>query len=210
MKPPAILRRQAFGTAEILAATAMTGILVVAALQSVGMVYKTRRTMIERLTGPGLARELMAEILSMPYEDPDGASLLGLDLNELLGSRATFDDVDDYNGYSAASAENKQGVALAGYAGWRQQVAVAWVTLADPSTTSLTDTGLKRITVTLTNPSSSPTQLIGYRSKTGALEQGQPQAVRVISWLDAELRLGSSTRSERTAAAVTTPARDPN
>jgi hypothetical protein len=166
--------------------------------------------MIERLTGPGLARELMAEVLSMPYEDPDGASLLGLDLNELLGSRATFDDVDDYNGYSAASAENKQGVALAGYAGWRQQVAVAWVTLADPSTTSLTETGLKRITVTVTNPSGSPTQLIGYRSKTGALEQGQPQAVRVISWLDAELRLGSSTRSERTAAAFTNPAPDPN
>jgi hypothetical protein len=210
-RSPTNTRRQAFGTPEIVMATAITGILIVAALQAVGMVFTSRRYMIERLTGPGLARELMAEVLSMPYTDPDQTvTLLGIDLNELGSSRATWDDVDDYNGYNAANAENKQGVALSGYTGWREQVAVNWVTLADPTITSVTETNLKRITVTVTNPSGVQTQLIGYRSKNGALEQGQPQAVRAISWLDAELRLSASTRPERAAAAITNPAKDPN
>jgi hypothetical protein len=202
--------RPAFGTPEVLMALAITGVLIVAALQSVSMVYRSRTAMIQRLTGPGLARELMAEIMSMPYDDPDGAGILGIDLSELLGNRSTFDDVDDYNGYNTANAENKAGVALTGYAGWQEQAAVAWVTLADPTATSGVETGLKRVTVTITSPSGAQTQLIAYRSRYGALEQNQPIANRVISHLDAELRTGASTRSERTAAALTNPALDPN
>jgi MSHA pilin protein MshD len=210
MKRAQPTKRPAFGTPEVLMALAITGILIVAALQSVSMIYRTRTAMIDRLTGPGLARELMAEIMSMPYDDPDGAGLLGLDLSELLGNRSTYDDVDDYNGYSANNAENKSGVALTGYTGWRQQTAVAWVTLADPTATSGSETGVKRITVTITSPGGDQTQLVAYRSRYGALEQNQPIANRVISQLDAELRTGASTRSQRTAAAITNPALDPN
>jgi hypothetical protein len=191
-------------------ATAITGILIVAALQTVNMVYRTRSAMKERLTGPGLAREFMAEIMSMPYDDPDGAGLLGIDLSELLANRSSFDDVDDYNGYNAANAENKAGVALTGYTGWRQQAAVAWVNLADPTAASGSETGVKRITVTITSPAGAQTQLVAYRSRYGALEQNQPILNFVISQLDAELRTGASTRSERTAAALTNPALDPN
>jgi hypothetical protein len=191
-------------------AAVIVGVLIVAALESVGMVYRTRRIMSGRLTGPGLARALMAEIMSMPYDDPDGAGILGIDLSELLSNRATFDDVDDYNGYNAANSENKQGGALNGYTGWGQAAAVAWVTVADPTVTSGAETGLKRITVTITSPTGAQTQLIAYRSRYGALEQNQPLANRVISYLDAELRTGASTRAERTATAITNPALDPN
>jgi hypothetical protein len=203
-------RRPAFGTPEVLMAIAITGVLIVAALQSVNMVYRSRSAMVERLTGPGLAREFMAEIMSMPYDDPDGAGILGIDLSELLSNRSSFDDVDDYNGYNSANAQNKQGAALTGYAGWRQQAAVAWVTLADPTATSGAETGVKRITVTITSPAGAQTQLVAYRSRYGALEQKQPILNRVISTLDAELRTGASTRSERAAVAITNPALDPN
>jgi hypothetical protein len=210
MRRPTHHTRPAFGTPEVLMAIAITGLLLVAALQLVGMVYRNRTAMVERLTGPGLARELMAEIMSMPFDDPDGAGILGIDLSELLANRSTFDDVDDYNGYNAANAENKQRVALSGYTGWRQQAAVAWVTLADPTATAGSDTGVKRITVTITSPSGSQTQLVAYRSRYGALEQNQPIVNTVISQLDAELRTGASARSERSAVAVTNPALDPN
>ncbi|HUU57986.1 MAG TPA: hypothetical protein VMZ50_00470 [Phycisphaerae bacterium] len=45
-----------------------------------------------------LAQELLEEILAKPFEDPDGASDPGPDAGE--GSRAAFDNIDDYQGYS--------------------------------------------------------------------------------------------------------------
>jgi len=45
-----------------------------------------------------LAQELLEEILAKPFEDPDGASDPGPDAGE--GSRAAFDNIDDYDGYT--------------------------------------------------------------------------------------------------------------
>ena len=45
-----------------------------------------------------LAQELLEEILTKPFEDPDGASDPGPDAGE--GSRAAFDNIDDYDGYT--------------------------------------------------------------------------------------------------------------
>ena len=44
-----------------------------------------------------LGRELMEEILSKPFADPQGSEAMGPDGGE--SSRALFDNIDDYNGY---------------------------------------------------------------------------------------------------------------
>lgn len=44
-----------------------------------------------------LAQELMEEILSQPFHDPDGASLPGPEASE-VGPRTLYDNVDDYHG----------------------------------------------------------------------------------------------------------------
>jgi len=45
-----------------------------------------------------LAQEMMEEILSKPYEDPQGAEGLGPDAGE--STRDDFDNIDDYHGYT--------------------------------------------------------------------------------------------------------------
>ena len=45
-----------------------------------------------------LAQDLLEEILALPYDDPDGASTLGPEAAET--SRLSFDNADDFHGYS--------------------------------------------------------------------------------------------------------------
>ena len=58
--------------------------------------YDGRQTM-----AVSLATEMMEEILSKPFEDPDGASVVGPEGNE--PNRAAFDNMDDYHGYAEAA-----------------------------------------------------------------------------------------------------------
>ncbi len=45
-----------------------------------------------------LAESLMEEILALPYNDPAGASAMGPEAGET--SRALYDNIDDYHGFS--------------------------------------------------------------------------------------------------------------
>ena len=89
----------------------------------------------------------MAEIMQLPYEDPDGIPLFGSEEILTLGNRSAFDDVDDYHGWSEAPPTAKDGALLAGDEGWERSVSVGYVNPDDLNSTSLTDTGVKRITV---------------------------------------------------------------
>ena len=44
-----------------------------------------------------LAIDLIEEIVSKSYDDPDGAAILGIEIDEL--TRQQYDDMDDYNGH---------------------------------------------------------------------------------------------------------------
>ena len=196
--------------AEIVISTAIVGIMTVASLESVGMVYRTRKVNADRLTGPGLAQELLAEVLAMPYEDPQIAGGgIGLDAGESSGTRTTYDDVDDYDAWDSVIVA-KDGTAPAGYAGWQQQVQVVYATLADPSGTVGTDQGLKRITVTVTNPDGVERALTALRARKGSLEQPQGLTASAVTWVGAALQLGDSDRAARLGTAPTNPASDAN
>ena len=45
-----------------------------------------------------LAQEMMEEVLSKPFEDPNGSSSLGPEPGESV--RSLFDNIDDYDGYT--------------------------------------------------------------------------------------------------------------
>jgi hypothetical protein len=59
------------GLVEVICSTLIVGIMLVASLETVGAVFRTQRLNADRLAGPNLAMELMTEVLSMAYEDPD-------------------------------------------------------------------------------------------------------------------------------------------
>ncbi len=91
-----------------MASTLIVGVMLVAALDTLGAVFRSQRLNAARLTGPGLAHELMGEILSLSYEDPeDPGGSIGRDSGESGKERADFDDVDDYDNWVEKNPRTK-------------------------------------------------------------------------------------------------------
>jgi hypothetical protein len=184
---------------EVVVATLITGVMLVVSLDSVGAVFQSNLANIGRLIGPGLAQELMTEILSMPYEDPTvNSTTIGADTGESTTNRNDFDDVDDYDDLNSLGVRSKLGTLRTGYTTWRQEADVEWVEILTGLTWILGDTGLKRITVTITSPDGEVSELVAYRYKEGVLEQAPALDMTAVSWVGAELQIGTSTDRART------------
>jgi hypothetical protein len=137
-----------------------------------------------------LAGDLMNEILLDAYQEPDGAVGLGLDTGESTGNRSLFDDVDDYINWSASPPTDMNGNVLPGLTGWTQAVSVAW---ADPTTlgsTASTNTGLKKMTVTISKNGVTMASIVGYRS---------------IAWVDTTPSPSDATGNHSPTALATSP-----
>lgn len=183
---------------EVTVSALLVGVLLVAALNAVGAVFKTRLAARQRQQGEALARELMAEIFKVSYSDPEGGTGFGPDAGETGPTRAAFDDVDDYHEYLESPPADKDGNLLPGYDGWSRQVTVERVEPLSLEPAS-DDTGLLRITVRATCPAGAPTTLQAFRSSAGALEFRPPidqtyvTAVRATLQTDADLTLTGKT-----------------
>lgn len=203
--------RRGVSLLEIVVATMITGAMLVASLNSVGAVFQTHQANSSRLTGPGLAHELMAEIMSMPYEDPSGTSTtIGTDSGEALSTRSSLDDVDDYHGLSVTGIRSKAGTLRTGYTGWQQQASIVWIEVLTGLPWALGDTGLKRITVTVTSPEGEATQLTAYRYEEGMLEQAPLVDTTAVTWMGAELQLTGQDNAVRMGTNLTNHTPDAN
>jgi MSHA pilin protein MshD len=98
---PFLRRQRAFTTIEALIAATILAILTAAvsgALMSGRAQSKLAR---DTLSASFLAQALMDEILRLPFDDPQGYSTMGPGPGE---TRPTFDNVDDYYGYTDGGA----------------------------------------------------------------------------------------------------------
>lgn len=129
----------------------IVGVMLAAVMQTVGQANLMQFRISERTRAAQLARLLMAEIVSQSYAEGGVSSTITLGA-ESGETRATYDDVDDYNGLVESPPLNHDGsaISLSGASTWRRTVAVEWLnptTLASASPQA--DTGVKRITVTV-------------------------------------------------------------
>ena len=141
--------RRGFSVIEAVLSALVIGVMLVAVLNTVGAARSAQVWNVDRVRAMALASNLMAEIVDEAYADPTEVQLFGPEASELLAQRSAFDDVDDYNGWSKSPPEDLDGTPIPGYAGWTRSVTVSWATLGTPAASSLTDTGIKRITVTV-------------------------------------------------------------
>jgi hypothetical protein len=140
--------------------------MLVAALTALGAAAKHSQRISDRARGVLLAQDLMSEILAQAYEDPTlGTGSFGLGADETGdGSRELWDDVDDYNGWSAGPPEDKHGAVLPDLDGWERSATVAWVSPSDLTSTLNENQGLKRITVSITHNGVEVASLSAIRS----------------------------------------------
>ena len=134
---------------EVIASTLIVGLMMVAALDSLGAATRSAESIGNRAVALALADELMAEIVQLPYEDPTQAVVFGRESGEAASPRSGFDDVDDYNGWDQSPPQYRDGTVIADRTLWRQRVLVHRVPPSDPAQSSSTDQGVKLIRVVI-------------------------------------------------------------
>jgi type II secretory pathway pseudopilin PulG len=134
---------------EVVASTMIVGLMAVAALDALGAATKSANSIGNRAVAAGLADDLMAEILMQPYSDPDGSAVFGHESGEASTPRSVFDDVDDYDGWNASPPQYRDGTNIPDRTNWRERVTVSYVVPSNPTQTTNTDQGAKRIHITI-------------------------------------------------------------
>lgn len=164
------LRRTcAFSLIEVVISLLIVAGLLIAALNTLGATRTGQVKLRDQLQAQMLAQQLLAEILQQQYAEPD-ISILGVDSGEtpLAGNRSAFDDVDDYDGLVESPPSDRLGNAVTTstmVGDWKRQTSVKWVEPTAPSVVVSSESGLKRITVTVSRGDTPLAELTALRAK---------------------------------------------
>lgn len=146
---------------ESVMAILIISVMYAAALNTIGASRVSEVVIADQRKGHQLAQQLLAEIVMLPYLDPNSDNgALGVNGSEIATNRATFDDVDDYSQWTEGPPQFKDGTTMANLEEWKRVVEVAWVDPDDLARTRTGETGIKRIIV-----------MVRHRSKTVATVQ---------------------------------------
>jgi type II secretory pathway pseudopilin PulG len=140
----------AFTLVETLVSILVVGTLLITAVNLVGTSRVGQSNVRDRRLGALLAQALMAEILQTAYADPDETPVFGPEPTEGTSTRADWDDVDDYHGWSAMPPVDRDGTPVPDRADWQRTVTVDYVGPNDLLTAVGGDQGVKRILVEVT------------------------------------------------------------
>lgn len=115
---------------EALLAIVVVAGLGLAAINAVGRVASTQRQTADSALGQWLAHDLMAEIMSHPFEGSDAEADLGPSSAERSqANRSGWDDVDDYNGLIESPPRDARGTSIVSAGtGWSRTTRVAHFT----------------------------------------------------------------------------------
>ena len=138
----------------------LVGLVLAAALNTVGASVTSRHKTADMGRGRLLAQSLVTEILKQPYAEPEELADLLADIatlgyrtfvppmpTELPANRSPFDSVTDYAGWTASPPQYKDGTVMPGLIGFTRSVCIDWVSPNDLDTHQDKDYGIKRVTV---------------------------------------------------------------
>jgi type II secretory pathway pseudopilin PulG len=156
--------RRALTIVEAVIASGVVGVMLVAALGTVGATKTTEYRAADRLRAAMLAQSLMSEIVQQPYKDPGLLPLFGHELGESTTTRADCNDVDDYNGWNVSPPQYKDGTVIPNMVNWRTTVTVDWVSPADLNQVRILESGVKKITVKVSHNGATLATLVCVRT----------------------------------------------
>ena len=141
--------RRAFTLTETLVSIVLVGGLLAVVLDTTGAAVFGQQRTADRSIAVLLAQDLMTEILTHAYEEPDEIAVFGREGSESSATRADFDDVDDYNGWKGSPPQHKDGTEIPDRTGWERYVAVEYLDPGDLRGIVGGETGIKQVTVTV-------------------------------------------------------------
>lgn len=206
-KPITRTARRGATLVEVSVSTLLVGVVLAAALETVGGAMRTTRQTTAAVDACELAELMLAEAIALPYEDPDGDSVgIGQESGEptLTLDRIAADDLDDLDGYSRTPPEHRDGTPVAGYAGWAQLFRVRYVQAERAAGGGLPNTandeGLKRIRVELTDPSGDTWNFYTIRSAYGAADTAAPFDATRVTAVEVTAEVGGAAAIHKSAA----------
>lgn len=144
----------------------LVGVVVVAALNTVGSTKFTEARVTNGQQGNLAAEELLNEIMQKDYADQTaGANSFGLEVGENSGNRRHFDDVDDYDGLVEDPPKEPDGTDIDSLKNWRQTVDISWVALNNLESPVMSNQGYKRIEIALYRNGALVTKVVGIKSQ---------------------------------------------
>jgi len=98
--------RRGFTLTEALLAAVVLAMAISAITMPFAAAARNEQVDARRTLSASLAREMMEEILTKPFDDPDGAGALGPEPGETRWVSSTkYDNIDDYQGYTESAGE---------------------------------------------------------------------------------------------------------
>lgn len=159
-----MIKRDAFGLIEVVISLSIMTILLTVSMRTLSVAKRREGSTVAAAVGRQLADDMLQEILGQSYQDPDGSPNFGTEDLESTAARQTLDDVDDYHGLVDSPPTDRDGLSLSRYAGMQRNVAVQWVQATSPHSVTASESGIKRITVIVTDRDGKTLQLSGYRA----------------------------------------------
>jgi type II secretory pathway pseudopilin PulG len=132
---------------EVAVSTLLVGVLLVAALNTVGARLRNQNNLTDRQRAALLADQMLSEILELDYKDPNQTPVFGLEASESGSNRSVYDDVDDYHELDESPPKLRSGTTLSGTTGWVRSTYIHYVNSSDLTSVVGSDQGYKRITV---------------------------------------------------------------
>ena len=134
---------------ECVGASIIVAVIAVAAVRTAAGAATAQTLSSRRATAVMLAESLLAEIERKAYIDPSNPTTLGRDAGESSTDKATYDDVDDFNGWSESPPRDSKGNSIAGMTEWTRKVSVVWSDMGPLTPDRGGDTGMKSVTVSV-------------------------------------------------------------
>jgi hypothetical protein len=125
------------------------GVLLVAAMRATAGSGLVQAKAAERVKGRFLADGLVADLAALTYQDTSGMPAFGHEAGEPASSKTAWNDIDDFNGWNESPPQDADGVVMSGMTGWQRAVTIERVNPADPSLVVGSESGAKRVTVTV-------------------------------------------------------------
>ena len=178
-------RRDGFSLLEIVISTLLVGLVMIGALRSMTASMRSSESLENTTQAVLLADELMAEILRQDYAATADSGVLnggaggfasdsflgggqtttGNGPTTISGNRSTFQNVDQYDNWTASPPEEKDGTQRTELVNWRRRVTVDLVDPDDLTSVISSDLGVKRITVTVESNGDIVTELQAVQTR---------------------------------------------
>ncbi|MGB0597139.1 MAG: type IV pilus modification PilV family protein [Rubripirellula sp.] len=128
-------RHEGLTLIEVVVSTLLVSTIMLTSLAASANLLRNQAATRAKTEAQTLGTQILDEITAQDFEDRIDAQF-GLEPDESLDDRMTFDDIDDYQKYGEANPTHRDGTAINGFADWTYEIEVLMVEAGENSVTS--------------------------------------------------------------------------